>query len=158
MVIQQWIIIQSSRHMHPTTTNLPMAHTVHVWLLQLSRKTYETFLQYLMNTYTQVLYYAMEPSFWHRYVPLAAKSSSNSTYSWICGSLITSSRYISLCVRHISHVWRFDKPPCIIQSDPMIVQENKAGLCLRHSNRSRQLLFKHIEPETKLCHFADERF
>ena len=34
-VIQQWIIIQSFKPMHPTTANLPIAHTVRVCLPQI---------------------------------------------------------------------------------------------------------------------------
>ena len=40
---------------------------------RIAAKTYETYLSYLTNTYTEVLYYSMEPPFWHRYVIMAAK-------------------------------------------------------------------------------------
>ena len=38
-VVQQWIITQSSKRMHPTTANLPIAHAVHVRLPQIGNCT-----------------------------------------------------------------------------------------------------------------------
>ena len=40
---------------------------------RIAAKTHEAYLWYLMNTYTELLYYSMEPPFWHIYVKMAAK-------------------------------------------------------------------------------------